>query len=52
MVKKRINQTFLILASLFLCAIISIGGIGVNNIKAFAEEASNNSDVLYLSNTN
>ncbi|MDE6201151.1 MAG: NPCBM/NEW2 domain-containing protein [Clostridiales bacterium] len=49
MVKKTTKQALSILASLFLCAIMLFGGVGVNNIKAFAEEVSNNSDVLYLS---
>ncbi|MDE6667496.1 MAG: hypothetical protein K2K38_04005, partial [Clostridia bacterium] len=51
MVKKKRSRAILILTSLLLCLILLFGGLGLNTIRAFAEEVSNNSDVLYLSDS-
>ena len=48
MVKKKTKHALLILASLFLCALLLFGGLGLNTLNAFAEEASSDKD-LYLS---
>ncbi|MDE6586164.1 MAG: NPCBM/NEW2 domain-containing protein, partial [Clostridia bacterium] len=50
MVKKRIKHTILILASLLLCLVL-VFGMSASIMKVFAAEASNNSEVLYLSDT-
>ncbi len=49
MAKKKITQALLILASLFLCAIIFFGTAGANFVNAFAEEAASDKNEVYLS---
>ncbi|MDE7105547.1 MAG: NPCBM/NEW2 domain-containing protein, partial [Anaeroplasmataceae bacterium] len=53
MVKKKTSRLIVILASLFLYAIISLGGFGLKSINAFAEGDSDydNEKILYLSDT-